>query len=269
MKKTVILIAVCCFFFQSWAQFDNKLSELGLKGKVSSLVEIEYQLTNYDYNSKREERKTTFLFNQNGYKTKERYTSPSGEVLYLGTLTYSPSGKLIEEKVNNFEYKKNYIKKYVHTPKEISIDIEYESETPYLCEKYVLDSKKAVIQRIEYDRNIIVRTFDYSYNSAGKLRSETQKMQDALTIFNYTYNRKGQLETKTEVDTLGKVLHTQSYTYNENGYVESEITSYSDDPQKLTLTYKYVLDATGNWIEKQEFMDGNLFSLTVREISYY
>ncbi|MDR1583499.1 MAG: hypothetical protein LBS55_09640 [Prevotellaceae bacterium] len=269
MKKTVSVIAGCSLFFSSWAQFDNKLSDFGLKGKVSSFVEIEYQLTNYDYDSKKEERKTTFVFNPNGYKTEEKYTSPLDEILYFGVFKYSPSGELLEEKVNNVEYKKNYVKKYIITPQDISVNIEFESETPYLHEKYILDSKKNVTQKIEYNRGDTVRTFKYSYNSAGKLTSETQQMSDASINFRYTYNNKGQLEKKTEVNASGKVFHTQSYTYNKSGYTDAEITSYSGDSQKLTLKYKYVLDSTGNWIEKQEFMDGHLFSVITRKILYY
>lgn len=269
MKKTVFTIGLCCFFISSNAQFDNKISDLGLKGKVSSVVEREYQLTNYDYNSKKEERKATFIFNQNGRKTEEKYTNPSGETLYLGVFKYAPSNELVEEKVNNFEYGKNFVKKFITSSKEISVNIEVESEIPQLHEKYVLDSKKNLIQKVEYDNGEPVRTFKYSYSSDGKLQSETQQMPDGSINFRYIYNNKGQLDRKTEVSASGKVLHTQSYTYDKSGYVDTEVTSYTDDPQKLTLKYKYILDSTGNWIEKQEFMDGNLFSVITREILYY
>jgi hypothetical protein len=242
---------------------------LGLKGKVSSIVEREYQLTNYDYDSKKEERKATFLFNTDGFKTEEKYINPEGEVLYLGAFKYSPSGELVEEKVNNYEYKKNFVKKYVFTPKDITVNIEIESETSSIHEKYTLDLKKNVTQKVEYDRGETVRTFKYSYNSAGKLQSETQQMPGLNINFKYTYNNKGQLAEKSEVNASGKILHTQSYTYDANGNINTEVTSYSDDPQKLTLKYKYVLDSTGNWTEKQEFMDGRLFSIITREISYY
>jgi hypothetical protein len=236
---------------------------------VSSVIEREYQLTNYDYNSKKEERKATFIFNQNGCKTEEKYIDPSGEILYLGVFKYASSGELVEEKVNNFEYRKNFVKKFTASSKEISVNIEVESETSQLHEKYVLDSKKNVTQKIEYDNGKTVRTFKYSYTPDGKIQSETQQMPDASFNFRYTYNNKGQLDRKTEVSASGKVLHTQSYTYDKSGYVDTEITSYADDPQKLTLKYKYVLDSAGNWTEKQEFMDGNLFSVITREISYY
>jgi hypothetical protein len=242
---------------------------LGLKGKVSSLVEREYQLTNYDYNSKKEERKTTFLFNTAGLKVEEKYTKPSGEVLYLGVFTYSPSGELVEEKVNNYEAKKNFVKKYTVAPKEVTVNIEVESEAPSIHEKYTLDLKKNVTQKVEYDRGKTVRTFKYSYNSASRLQSETQQMPGQSINFRYSYNNNGQLIKKSEVNAAGKVLHTQSYTYDANGNIDTETTSYSDDSQKLILKYKYVLDSAGNWTEKQEFMDGRMFSVIIREISYY
>jgi hypothetical protein len=242
---------------------------LGLKGKVSSLVEREYQLTNYDYNTKKEERKAIFIFNKNGRKTEEKYMNPAGEVLYLGVFKYSPSGELVEEKVNNYEYKKNFVKKYLTVKKDITVNIEVESEAPSIHEKYTLDLKKNVTQKIEYDHGETVRTFKFSYNSASQLEAETQQMPGLNINFQYAYNNKGQLTKKSEVNATGKIIHTQSYTYDANGNVDTEITSYADDPQKLTLKYKYLLDSTGNWTEKQEFMDGRLFSVTTREISYY
>ncbi|MDR2026789.1 MAG: hypothetical protein LBQ01_04420 [Prevotellaceae bacterium] len=262
-------IVLCCLFFPSRSQFDNKLSDLGLKGKVSSVVEREYRLTNYDYNTKEEERKASFTFNTDGRKTEEKYANPSGETLYLGVFKYSSSGELVEEKVNNFEYKKNFVKKYVTAPKDITVHIEVESAASQIHEKYTLDAKKNVTQKVEYDNGETVRTFKYSYSSAGRLQSETQQMPGLNINFRYTYNNKGQLEKKSEVDAAGKVLHTQTYTYDKNGNVDSEVTSYAGDPQKLTLKYKYVLDSAGNWTEKQEFMDGRLFSVITREISYY
>ncbi|MDR1887625.1 MAG: hypothetical protein LBQ70_06885 [Prevotellaceae bacterium] len=269
MKKTICTILLCCFFFASRSQFDNKLADFGLKGNVSSLVEKEYQLTNYDYNSKKEERKATFVFNKSGLKTEETYAAPSGEVLYRGVFTYSSSGELAEEKVNNFEYNRNFVKKYIGTPTDITVNIEFESETPRVHEKYTLNSKKQVTQRVDYDNGEPFRTLKYSYNSSGMLQSETQQMPGATINFKYTYNNRGLPETKTEVNAAGKILHTQSYTYNTNGNVVTETTSYSGDPQKLTLSYKYVLDSVGNWTEKQEYMDGHLFSVTTREISYF
>jgi hypothetical protein len=242
---------------------------MGLKGNVSSLVEREYQLTNYDYNTKKEERKTTFIFNMDGRKTEEKYTNPSGEVLYFGVFKYSSSGELVEEHVKNYEAGKNFVKKYVTAPKNITVNIEIESEASQIHEQYTLDLKKNVTQKVEYDGGEVVRTFKYSYNSAGRLQSETQQMPGLNINFKYTYNSKGQPEKKSEVNASGKILHTQIYTYDKNGNVDTEITSYANDPQKLTLKYKYVLDSAGNWTEKQEFMDGHLFSVITREISYY
>jgi hypothetical protein len=269
MKKLVCAIAFCCFFSASRAQFENKLADFGLKGNVSSLTEKEYQITNYDYNNKKEERRAIYTFDSNGSKTGDKYINPSGEVLYQGVFTYSPSGDPLEEKVNNVEYSKKFVKKYSVTAKEIIVTVEYEAETPYVLEKYVLDSKKKVIQRIDHDRGEIIRTFNYTYNSSGKLQSETQQMPGSSINFKYAYDGKGLLNRKTEVNAAGKVLHTQSYTYDKNGNVLTEITSYAGDPQKLTLSYKYTLDSAGNWTEKQEYMDGKLFSVLTREISYF
>jgi hypothetical protein len=265
----VCAIALCCFCFASWSQFENKLADLGLRGNVASLTEREYQLTNYDYNSKKEERRAIYTFDKNGSKTGEKYINPSGEVLYDGSLTYSPSGELLEEKVNNVEYSKKFVKRYSATAKEIVVNIEYESETPYVLEKYVLDSRKKVIQKIDYDKGEVFRTRSYTYNSSGMLQSETQQMPGTDINFKYSYDGKGKLNRKTEVNASGKVLHTQSYTYDKDGNVLTEVTSYTGDPQKLTLSYKYTLDAAGNWTEKQEYMDGKLFSVITREIVYF
>jgi hypothetical protein len=269
MKKIVCTITFCCFFVALWSQFENKLSDFGLKGNVGSVIEKEYQITNYDYNNKKEERRATFSFNKNGSKTEEKYANPSGDVLYHGIFTYSPSDELVEEKVNNIEYNKRFVKKYSIAPDNIDVNIEYEGDTPYMIEKYILDSRKKVTQKINYDHKEVVRMFNYTYNSSGMLQSETQQISETNINFKYAYDAKKQLNKKTEVDASGKVIHSQTYTYDKNGNVLTEVTSYANDPQKLTLTYKYIIDALGNWTEKQEYMDGKLFSLIIREISYF
>jgi hypothetical protein len=242
---------------------------LGINGKVQSVIQSEYKVTNYDYNSLKEERRTVFTFNRDGYKTEEKYTSPLGEVLYQVTFSYLPSGELAEEKVSNFEYNKNFVKKYGVNPKSITVDIAYESEAPHLFEKYTLDAKGNVTQKVDYENGEVFRTFNYTYNSSGLLQSESQQMQGTNLNFKYAYNGKKQLEKKTEVTSSGKVLHSQSYTYDKNGNILTEVSSYSNDPQKLTLSYKYVIDSKGNWIEKQEFMDKHLFSVTKRVVFYF
>jgi hypothetical protein len=94
-------------------------------------------------------------------------------------------------------------------------------------------------------------------------------MQGSNINFKYAYNGKRQLEKKTEVNSSGKTIHSQSYTYDGNGNIVTEVASYANDPQKLTLSYKYVTDSKGNWIEKQEFMDKHLFSVTKRVLFYF
>jgi hypothetical protein len=269
MKKTVFVIALCCIVFPTWSQFFNKRSELGLKGTVSIVVEREFQLINYDYKNRKEQRRATFIFNPEGMKTEEKYTTPSGEVLYFGVFKYSPTGELIEETVNNAEYKKSFVKKYVITPENITVNIEIGYEAPSVLERYTLDAKKRVTQKNEYDNGKLVRTFNYVYNSLGQLQSETQQMPGLNINFRYSYDDKGQLTKKSEVNASGATVHTLSYIYDKYGNIETETTSYADDPHKLTLKYKYVLDYAGNWTVKQEFMDGRLFSMTTREISYF
>jgi hypothetical protein len=269
MRKIVSLIVFCSFFFPSWSQFENKLSDLGIKGKVKSVIQIEYQVTNYDYKKIKEERRITFVFNQNGYKTEEKYTSPKGDVLYQATFGYSTSGDIVAEKVNNFEYKKNFIKKFTVSPQDITVNIAYDAEAPYLLEKYTLDAKGNVTQKVDYENGEAFRTLKYTYNGAGLLQSESQQMQGSNINFKYQYNGKGWLEKKSEINSSGKALHSQSYTYDKNGNITAEVSAYANDPEKLTLSYKYETDSIGNWYEKQEFMDGRLFSVTKRIILYF
>jgi hypothetical protein len=269
MRKTVCAFTLCCFFFTSQAQFENKLADMGIKGNVKSVLEKEYHVTNYDYNNKKEERQAVFIFDNDGNKTEETYTAPSGDVLYHAVYTYSPDGDLIEEKTDNFEYNKRFVKKYTFESKSISVTIEYDSEAPLMLETYKLDSKNKVIQKIDYSADEIDRTINYTYSSAGLKLTETHQMSGTNVYFKYSYNNNGQLKTKTEVNVSGKALHTQSYMYDKKGNLLTETTSYADTPEKLKISYRYILDHAGNWTEKQEFMNENLFSVTTRELSYY
>ncbi|MDR1896224.1 MAG: hypothetical protein LBR10_05485 [Prevotellaceae bacterium] len=267
--KIICLIILFCPFAALRAQFDAKLSELGLKGGVKSIVEREYQVENYDYDKQKEVRRVTLEFNPNGCKTKEEYSSASGEVSYSGIFGYDESGTLTEEKVNNYGYNKNFVKQYQINDSKIIVNITYDAGTSELYAKYNLNSKGDITQRIDYDKRGTYRIFKYTYNRAGLLQSEAQQMPQKTINFQYTYNAQNKVEKKAEVTSSGRILHIQTYTYDSNGNIASEVSSYADDPEKLTINYKYVLDSAGNWIEKQEYMNNNLFSVIKREIAYY
>lgn len=267
MRKLLCLIILCSIILPAWSQADHKLADLGLKGKVSSVIEHEYQIAN---DGEKEIRRNVYSFNQTGCKLEEECSDPMSKVFYSAKFKYYPSGELQEENVNNCGHSTDYIKTYDWSPGKLNINIQYPSEQPVLYSKYTLNSKGKIIKRIDYDKGGTFRVIDYDYTPAGNLQTEKQLMQGSVNMnFKYSYNGKGQIEKKIETNNAGKVMHTTTYTYDDKGNVISEVASYTDDPNILTLTYKYVYDSNGNWTEKQEYMDNNLFSLVKREIAYF
>lgn len=261
--KTFISLTFCCFICSAYAQFDNTLAELGLKDAVKSVLETDYQIGGSE---SKEGRKLLIKFSDNGCKTEERHFVSSGEISYSANFKYSSSGELMEETVNNTG--KDFVRTYSSNAQKITVHIRYDAAAQ-LSAEYSLDAKGKVMQRIDYDdEGKTFRTFKYSYSS-NRLQAETQTTQESTLQFKYAYNSKGRLEKKTELTPAGKASHTVSYTYDANGNVLSETSSYAGDSDKIVIQYKYVYDQKGNWTEKRESMNGNLFSITKREISYY
>ncbi|MDR2423481.1 MAG: hypothetical protein LBD59_02000 [Prevotellaceae bacterium] len=261
--KTFISLTFCFSMCCAYSQFDNTLAELGLKNAVKSVLETDYQIGG---NESKAERNVLTKFSENGCKTEERHFVPSGEISYSANFKYSSSGELMEETVNNTG--KDFVRTYSSNAQKITIHIRYETAAQ-LSAEYYLDDKGKVTQRVDYDdEGKTFRTFKYSYSS-NRLQLETQTMQESILQFKYAYNSKGRLEKKMEMSPAGKTLHTVSYTYDANGNVLTETSSYSNDPDKLVIQYKYIYDNRGNWTEKRESMNGNLFSITKREITYY
>jgi len=271
MRKLLFFAVFGCFCINLYSQLDYKLSDMDIKGSVSFMTEKEFQVKGADYSLQTEIRRSAFAFNKNGCKIEEEYSTPEGEVAYQGVFKYSENGNIVEEKISNFEVGENFIKTYDIGKSAISVNIQEGSAQPTLLAKYIIDSKNNVTKRTDYNNSGgTFRVLDYLYDASGKITSETQQMPGSEKLtFKYLYNSKGQLEKKQEVNNTGAVTYTQSYTYDEKGSIATETSFYVDDPQKLLISYKYIYDDKGNWIEKQEYMDGNLFSVVKREIAYF
>jgi hypothetical protein len=268
MDKVTVMLLFLVFSTTSDAQFDNKLSDFGLKGKVRSVAESEYQIDDYDLASQVEIRRTARLFNQNGYKTDEEYSLPTSEVSQRSALKYSPQNELLEEKTDCFGKGENYTKNFEVAKGNISVKITRGDAAPVLHAMYSLDSQGRVVRQTDFNGMGAVGMSQYTY-SAGRLQSEVRKISDSEVRFAYKYNASGLPESKREVSSDGKVLHTHTFAYDGKGNLVSEISSYAGDPEKISITYKYTFDSAGNWTEKQEFMNGNLFSVVKRTIMYY
>ena len=268
MDKVTVIFMFLGFSLTSGAQFDNKLSDFGLKGKVKSVAESEYQINDYDPVSQVEIKRVARLFNRNGYKTDEEYSLPTSEVSLRSTLKYSPKNELLEEKTDCFGKGENYTKTYELSKTSISVKITREGAAPVLLAMYALNAQGKVTRQTDFNGVGAVGISQYTY-VAGRVQTEVRKMSDSEVRFTYKYNVNGLPESKRELSAAGKVLHTQLFVYDAKGNLISEISAYANDPEKVTISYKYTFDSTGNWTEKQEYMNGNLFSILKRSITYY
>jgi hypothetical protein len=269
-RKCFFTVILCALFCPLWGQPGQKLADFDLKNAVKSMTESEYQVDNYDYKQQRLLRETVIVFNISGYKTDEEYVSPEGEVLFRNICTYTPSNELVEEKGSDFGSNKNFLKTYKTEGKKIVVTFAYDGQPVKLFEDYQFDAKNKLAQSTEYDENEgVYRIRKYTYNADGLVQYESMQMQDTKLNFQYVYNKHKQVHQKMEVNASGKISHTQTFAYTAEGHVASEETSYSVDPDKIVMSYKYTVDKNGNWTEKQEYMDGKLISVTKRKLTYY
>ena len=112
---------------------------------------------------------------------------------------------------------------------------------------------------------IAVNTYCYDKNRRKKIHLEHGIPNDRAYYFitSFIYNNSDQL-IRWETTGNSRVYPESKYEYNENGDL------IKDCYHSKTEEHKYLkFDENNNWIERKIYIDGVLFSKTIREIKYY
>ena len=167
------------------------------------------------------------VFDEYGNQTEYRI----GTIEHLTSYTYDSAGKVTAEEgssTNAGELSSSWETVYVDNIKTTTYTYEKESTSNRVLKKTEqLDAhgNATLIEDQMEDATIVVTTYTYSYDAAGRILSKTNVGTGASET--YTYNAKGDLLTKQDgTDTIVN-------TYDEDG---RQITS---EVNGVTLTYNY------------------------------
>ncbi len=264
------------FAITTQAQATTDAKQMGLKGKVKSIVFLE----NYRYKKEGVFTEWGILYNrQYGFDNTGRYT----------------------EFVENFANGSlNYKMKYTYNAKEKKAEILYfdKEGKPTSKKISVLDAKGQKTEEKEYTKDGEFRwRYTYAYDDKGNMTEiKGFKADGTLSIkTTTTYDSKGN-KVSYLVETPGYANSSQKYSYDEKGNMKEEIwydgqdqvtfrfvRSYDAQGNKTEelkykgmdnlrdkITWQYVYDTKGNWTKRTQFTsDGVDFDIAERTISYY
>jgi YD repeat-containing protein len=121
-------------------------------------------------------------------------------------------------------------------------------------------------QILKYDKKQQIE--HYSYNAKGRLK----RIQSGNIDAKYRYHPNGVLAKIREKNHMRTIK-----SYNKHGDLETEIGRLVRkdkkgrviERRKSTTSYQYEYDERGNWIRQTLSYNGKLFSVTLRQISYW
>jgi len=292
LKIFCLLIFSVYYCFCEELPFYQSLDNMGIKGKVKSIIEKEttvkgsrhdlirknvtseskYEVISEDlvlikkynylgvtsrfkYNSNHKVIEVTNTYSKNNNPAGQtKYYYDKNEILQY-ELVYSRSGKLTDSIV--FFYDNNNhstIKKHFDT-----------SGFNFRTEEIWLNSKEKEIKKIQIIGNDNTRII-YNYDSTNVLLQEEKWYlnEKLVHIILFEYNENGFLEKKIEKDEKGIVSNISTYEYD----IISGLVISIKSGENIT-SFEYNFDHNNNWIVKYEFFDDYPVKIIEREIEYY
>jgi hypothetical protein len=311
--KTVTAVSICAMFLS--CDYDksniflkyskNDLTELNLSGKVKSLTEISYEVSNgfwegwdhfniaydkikfhktYDpiadtgrYTIADTNTHVKYLFDSTGNKRIVRYykhnkVSKTDSIFYLEngfiikTKSFDSTGKLTSVSKSQYDKDGNNIANQVLAD-DNDKNIIFSNKSTY--------NKKG--NRVSYfnyvgQGNLNGKTF-YKYDSVNNVIGECSYYYDGtfISVSKYTYDNKGNKITYKDYDYLNgkKLIQNRYMEYDDKGNMTKETKYYINGELPSETTYKYEYDNKGNWIKKKEISHNILIKITERIIEYF
>lgn len=260
MKRNIFLLLILCIIsLGTYAQAESYFSTTS-HGKIKISVQktlpayIENNVIKGNINSTFGKSGNACEYDRDGIKLRQIYDD--GETRF------------------SIEYKYQYIKKH------ISVQECYtNSPSNVLWKKniFTYDAKgKHVIEltTVSASGDTLEQTqFYYSNNSLTKEVYSNHKSPSDKYISEYTYDLKQTKPSKIKYYTLSneekKLGSISTFTYDD--HLNEIVQESYDDTGNLTstTTNKYVYDTKGNWTRKETSVDGEIYSLTEKEYTYY
>ena len=248
MKKYFILFTLMLLVFNysysvSKIMPENDWKVKNLKGKVKSMVKIEYE---YDSSGKIEKTWVTeTYFNEQGYITDEvQYVDNrlNQSIIYKNNSDGLPIKKDEVGRVYSYKYEETKDRNLLVTIKEENVD----NENFPLLEKITYNKNGKKVHHLVYSGKELITNDTYIYNEKGNLIEIKQavstdvkdnRLRKSGIKITYNYKANGDYEKTTEVATA-----KWTYLYDKNGnekeYI-SMIKTGSEGKTKISIYLKF------------------------------
>lgn len=150
------------------------------------------------------------------------------------------------------------------------------NQSAYLFEGNLVESSKLKTDGSEEEmlksrynyKGLPTAKLDYQYNKNGDLIALEYRNYYGIKIsisIQYDPKKNWKKEVTYTIDEQGNKEQTSSVVYV---YNKTEIPKEVSENSTL-ITYNYQYDFKGNWIERVEYVDGEVYKVAKREIEYY
>ena len=248
MKKYFILFTLMLLVFNysysvSKIMPENDWKVKNLKGKVKSMVKIEYE---YDSSGKIEKTWVTeTYFNEQGYITDEVQDVDNRlnqSIIYKNNSDGLPIKKDEVSRVYSYKYEETKDRNLLVTIKEENVD----NENFPLLEKITYNKNGKKVHHLVYSGKELITNDTYIYNEKGNLIEIKQavstdvkdnRLRKSGIKITYNYKANGDYEKTTEVATA-----KWTYLYDKNGNEQeyiSMIKTGSEGKTKISIYLKF------------------------------
>ena len=277
MKSTMrllVLILVIIFTMSACSKkvkTESDLHKMGIKGKITTLKEIEYDARDNFGNVEKSESgsETYWTFNEAG-NIMENYEVLAGYI--IGKRVCSYDGDKIQSIREAFDV--NRYTEYIHTYQygkkgELTTLISAEPDGGIVSKySYTWDKQGNLLEEVQYDETGAMYMKEiYSYDDSGRKAEFIKKDRVGNTVRKIAYQYSGN-ETKPnheiEFGSAGEIAKKTQYTWGSKGELLERKETGSDLHETVT-SYKYVWDSNNNWTELTESVNGAPVSVTERK----
>ena len=261
------LLAILVLLVQTAHAQKNDWDKMNLKGKVKSVIEIEYKIEE----DTEDESRLKYIFNSKGYKTSEVAEDRQGNLIYRKAFAYDKAGRLTSEtetdNLINSVIVRTY--KYNSSGKIDKITATAGKETfQTLVHSYDNDGNISNI-KLQKKKGMTDENFAYKCDANGNIIEEIQTEGSDYKKLVYLYDEQQRLTAKEEYNKNDRLRYKTSYELDSFGNIITETAGYVGGSATPTIfTYVYEYDEQNNWTSVRELSEGRTFNVITRRIEY-
>lgn len=276
MMKSLYLFLITLYSFSSFAQDDNMLPYLRLKGKIESVRIIPYEIKEKEDKSIEKNTSIGFLYDKNAF------------------IRFNKAGKVIEKIDYNDKNEVTRHRKLSYDNKNRCINEKIYNDKGEMTQEIFItyDDKKKESRETDHRRTTICQLDDHdnpincmTYNNEGKLIEKCWTTYDKDNkvlekvyrtpdnekkyVFHNEYNADGYHTKITKDDYVDFVDNMKViYFYKDDKLpYQQSMSANGTLPAYSELSYQY--DKKGNWIQKEVRYNGKLVFLVEAQINYF